>query len=187
MDKYQAEQSHEENLDTENEFEDVTDKEVESPEADDAHDVESEIATMKDQLLRALAEAENVRKRAAQDKEEALKYGVSAFARDMISICDNLRRALDHVEKDEMSDSMKAFVEGVELTESELLSAFEKHGIQKVDPLGETFDSNLHQAMFEQESEEYEPGTVMQVMQPGYTIHDRLLKPAMVGVAKKKG
>ena len=169
------------------EFEDVTDTETPSNERlSDSNDVETEIADMKDQLLRALAEAENVRRRAAQDKEDALKYGVSSFARDILSVSDNLRRALDHVDHSNLFDDMKAFVEGVELTESEILKIFDKHGIIKVDPLGEKFDSNLHQAMFEQESDEHAPGIITQVMQPGYTLHGRLLRPAMVGVAKKK-
>lgn len=152
----------------------------------ESNDVETEIAEIKDQLLRALAETENVRRRAAQDKEDALKYGTTHFARDMLSIADNLRRALEHVDKQALPDSLKPFIEGVEITEKELLTVFERHGIKKVDPLGEKFDSHLHQAMLEQDSETYAPGTVVNVMQAGYTIHGRLLRPAMVTVSKKK-
>ncbi len=153
-------------------------------------DVETEVSLMKDQLLRALAEAENVRRRAALDREEALKYSISNFARELLAVADNLRRAMDHLPKEstnQLSDEMKALVEGVEMTEKELLSAFEKHGIKKVTPMGEKFNHDLHQAMFEIETDEHEPGIIVELMQSGYVIHDRLLRPAMVGVAKKLG
>jgi len=153
-------------------------------------DVETEVSLMKDQLLRALAEAENVRRRAALDREEALKYSISNFARDLLAVADNLRRAMDHLPKantNELSDELKALVEGVEMTEKELLSAFEKHGIKKITPVGEQFNHDLHQAMFEVETDEHDPGVIVELMQSGYVIHDRLLRPAMVGVAKKPG
>lgn len=148
-------------------------------------DVETEIAEIKDQLLRALAETENVRRRAAQDKEDALKYGVTSFARDMVVIADNLRRALDHIDPETLPETLKSMVEGVEITEKEMENLFQKHGLTKVNPMGEKFDSHLHQAMFEKESDDQAPGTVVEVMQVGYTLHGRLLRPAMVGVAKK--
>lgn len=172
------------------EFDDVTDQEdaclKEELVSDEGHTVEEEIADIKDQLMRALAEAENVRRRAAQDKQDALKYGLTSFVRDLLAVSDNLRRAIEHA-PETLPDELKTFVEGVELTEKELNKLYDKHGIKKVDPLGEKFNSHLHQAMFEAESDEHEPGTVMQVIQPGYTIHDRLIRPAMVGVVKKKG
>ena len=149
-------------------------------------EIEKEIADLKDQHLRALAEVENVRRRAAQDKEEALKYGVTQLARDMLTISDNLQRGLEHIDKNTVTESLKPFLEGVEMTQKEMLTVFEKHGIKKVDPLGEVFNSNLHQAVFEEESQDHKPGTVMKVIQLGYTLHGRLLRPAMVGVAKKK-
>lgn len=150
---------------------------------------EEEDSKLKEQLLRALADLENTRKRSAKEKEDALKYGATAFARDMISVCDNLRRAIDSVpneQEESLSVEMKSMLEGVRMTERELLTAFEKHGIKKVDQVGHKFDHEVHQAMFEVESEEHEPGTIIEMMQPGYTMHSRLLRPALVGVSKKK-
>jgi molecular chaperone GrpE len=147
--------------------------------------LEGELATLKDQWLRAMAETENLRRRAARDREEALKYASTNFGRDMLSIADNLRRALEAFPSvEELPESMKALFQGVELTESALLSAFERHGIKKVEPMGEKFDANLHQAMFEVEDQSVPAGVVVQVLQAGYLIHDRLLRPAMVGVSK---
>ncbi len=150
-------------------------------------DVETEVALMKDQLLRALAEAENVRRRAARDKEDALKYSISSFARDLLAVADNLQRALETLSDDkteELSSEVKSFLEGVIMTEKELLNVFEKHGIKKITPLGEKFDHGFHQAMLEMESNEHPAGTVVQLMQAGYILNDRLLRPALVGVAK---
>lgn len=181
----------EQNVSTEDEnsaFEDVTETEVsdESQTSEEETSVENEIALMKDQLLRAMAEAENVRRRAARDKEDALKYSVSNFARDILAVSDNLRRAIEAIPDKEISESIKAFVEGVEMTERELHNIMEKYGIKKIMPeIGEKFDAAFHQAMFEVPTAEHEPGKVMNVMQPGYKIHDRLLRPAMVGVSKK--
>lgn len=142
-------------------------------------------AALKDQLLRAVAEAENTRRRAERQVKEASQYAVSSFAREMLTISDNLKRAIeslpDGVQKNE---EFKAFVDGVTMTERELLKTLERHGIQKIDPLGEPFDHNFHQAMFEVEDSDATPGTVVQVVQSGYTIRDRLLRPALVGVAK---
>lgn len=159
-------------------------EDAEPTDADVIAELQSEIAVLKDNLLRARAETENVRRRADKDKADAGKYAVTGFARDMLNVSDNLRRALD-AQPDEISDEMKGFVEGVAMTESELLNTMERYGITKVEPeVGEKFDHKFHQAMFEVPTEELAPGSVMQVVAPGYVIKDRLLRPAMVGVAK---
>ena len=145
--------------------------------------LEAELAEAKDRLLRALAETENVRRRAERERSDASKYAAGGFAKDLLNVADNLRRALDSVPTGEGGEPMRGLVEGVAATERELLAAFERHGIRRVDPSGERFDHNLHQAMFEVESGQA-PGTVVQVLQPGYVMHDRLLRPALVGVAK---
>lgn len=146
--------------------------------------LKSENAELKDRLLRAVAETENVRRRADKDKADASAYGVTAFARDMLNVSDNLRRALDAAPS-EIADDMKSFVEGVDMTERELLNILERHGIKKVEPaVGDKFDHQFHQAMFEVPTNEHTPGSVMQVVAAGYVIKDRLLRPAMVGVAK---
>lgn len=143
-----------------------------------------EVATLKDQVLRARAETENVRRRADRDRADASAYAVTGFARDMLTVSDNLRRALDAMPDDVAAD-MKAFVEGVEMTERELLNTMERYGIKKVEPeVGEKFDHKFHQAMFEVPTPDHAPGSVMQVVAAGYVIKDRLLRPAMVGVAK---
>lgn len=151
---------------------------------DEVASLKAEVADLKDRLLRTMAETENVRRRAEKDKADASAYAVTNFARDMLNISDNLRRALDTMPEDVPAD-LKAFVEGVEMTERELLNIFERHGIKKVDPkVGDKFDHQIHQAMFEVPTTEHVPGSVMQVVAAGYVIRDRLLRPAMVGVAK---
>jgi molecular chaperone GrpE len=149
-------------------------------------ELEAEVAKYKDQALRALAEQENVRRRAQRDREDALKFATSGFAKDLVSVADNLRRAIDSVPEAQAASNelVKTLLSGVSATERELLGAFEKHGIRKIDPQGEKFDHNLHQAIFELENTGKPAGTVVQVLQAGYTIHDRLLREAMVGVAK---
>jgi molecular chaperone GrpE len=150
--------------------------------------LEAELAETKDRLLRALAETENVRRRAQREREDASKYGAANFARDILNVADNLRRALDSLPEEQVGDELtRTMRQGVAATERELLAAFERHGIRRVDPVGERFDHNLHQAMFEVERTGQPPGTVVQVLQPGYVMHDRLLRPAMVGVAKGEG
>ena len=147
---------------------------------------EEEIAELKDKLLRSLAENENLIRRARKDREDASKYAASNFARDMLGVGDNLRRAMDAV-PDELrdgDDATKAFLEGVELTERELLSALERHGIKKLSPLGAKFDHDRHEALFEVPTGDAEPGTIVQVLEDGYIIHDRLLRAARVGIAK---
>jgi molecular chaperone GrpE len=147
--------------------------------------LEAELAETKDRLLRALAETENVRRRAERERADASKYGAGTLAKDLLNVADNLRRALDSAPAEQIADErLRTLLEGVAATERELLAAFERNGIRRIDPLGERFDHNLHQAIFEVESSGRPPGTVVQVLQPGYVMHDRLLRPAMVGVAK---
>jgi molecular chaperone GrpE len=147
--------------------------------------LETEIAEHKDRALRALAEAENTRRRADRDRADAQKYAVSGFARDLLGAADNLRRALDSLPASEAKDDKtRSLLEGVAATERELLAAFERNGLKRIDPKGEKFDHNFHQAIFEVGSSGQPAGTVVEVLQPGYVLHDRLLRPAMVGVAK---
>ena len=145
-----------------------------------------EIAELKDKLLRSLAENENQIRRARRDREDATKYAAANFARDMLGVADNIRRALEAVPEamSEEDPAVKAFLEGIALTERELLSTLERHGIKKLSPLGEKFDHGRHEALFEVPTDEAEPGTVMQVVEEGYIIHDRLLRAARVGVSK---
>src|SRR5229473_7254982 len=147
--------------------------------------VEAELADTKDRLLRALAETENARRRFQREREDSQKYAISGFAKDLLSAVDNLRRALDAMPEAEIADSRtRSLLDGVAATERELLGAFERHGVKRIDPKGERFDHNLHQAIFEAERPGAPAGTVIEVLQPGYVLHDRLLRPAMVGVAK---
>jgi molecular chaperone GrpE len=157
-----------------------------APPQDHIAGLEAELAAMKDQMLRALAEAENTRRRAERDRQEATKYGAVGLARDLLSVSDNLRRALEALPEDARDGDgwAKDLITGVELIEREVLDAFGKHGVVKMEPLGEPFDHNFHQAMFELEDLEKPAGTVVQQMQPGYRLHDRLLRAAMVGVSK---
>jgi len=146
---------------------------------------EKELATLKDQALRALAEAENTRRRSERELQDMSKYAVTGFARDLVSVLENLQRALDSIPEDLMKDqpAVANLYTGVEMTLKELISVFARQGIQRIDPMGKKFDHNLHQAVAQIESPDAEPGTVVQVLQAGYTIQDRLLRPAMVGVA----
>lgn len=146
---------------------------------------EKELVIAKDQLLRQRAEAENIRKRAERELADMSKYAVTSFARDLVSVLENLQRATECI-PEELKQEHKAIANlatGVEMTLSELLSVFERHGIRRIDPMGQKFDHNFHQAVAQIESTDAEPGTVVQVLQAGYVIHDRLLRPAMVGVA----
>ena len=148
---------------------------------------EKEIADLKDRLLRALADVENTRRRSTRDNEETRKYAASGFAKDLLNVSDNLRRALETVgdELGKSDDVVKNLVLGIEMVEKELLMAFERQGISKIDPLGEPFDHKFHQAMYEKPDTGFANGIVVEVMQAGYTMHDRLLRPAMVAVAKE--
>jgi molecular chaperone GrpE len=148
-------------------------------------ELEAELAEYKDRLLRALAETENVRRRAQREREDASKYAIAGFAKDLLSAADNLRRALESLPESEAKDERtRSLLAGVAATERELLGVFERYGIKRIDPRGEAFDHNFHQAIFEAERPDQPSGSVVEVLQPGYVLHDRLLRPAMVGVAK---
>lgn len=147
--------------------------------------LETQLKDLQDQLLRALAENDNIRKRMQKEKEEALKFGTTNLAKDIINIADNLKRALEN-KADNAANTADALISGVDLILKDVESIFTRHGIELIKALGENFDPHLHQAVFEAESTEHTPGIVMQVVQDGYKIHDRLLRPAMVGVAKAK-
>jgi len=145
-----------------------------------------EISSLKDQRLRAIAELENFRKRAEKDQSDALKYGISNFAKEIINIRDNIERAQSSISDEaKNNEAIKSVIEGIDLIAQSVVSTFEKIGIKKIESLNEKFDHNLHQAMMEMENDELEPGTIVQELIPGYTLHDRLLRPAMVGVSKK--
>jgi molecular chaperone GrpE len=142
---------------------------------------------LKDKALRIVADMENLRRRTARDVHDARSYAVTNFARDMLSVSDNLRRALDAIPAETRQTADAGFtslVEGVEITERAMLSALERHGVKKLEPQGEKFDPNFHQAMFEVPDPSVPANTVVQVVQPGYSIGERVLRPAMVGVAK---
>jgi molecular chaperone GrpE len=152
--------------------------------------LKEEAGRLKDQLLRTLAEMDNLRKRMEREKAEATLYAASNFARDILSVSDNMDRALATAEADHLKEAtqpVKDLVVGVEMTRRELLNVFERHGIKRVDPVGEKFDPHFHQAVFEVPTSDEPPGTVVQVMQAGFKIGDRVLRPAMVGVAKAAG
>ncbi len=144
-------------------------------------------AKLKDQLLRTLADMENLRQRTAREVKDARAYAISNFARDMLNASDNMHRALDAVPEEMRANAdtnLKALLEGVELTERELHKALESHGVRKIHPLNERFDPNLHQAMFEVPNPEVANKSIIEVIQAGYVIGDRVLRPALVGVAK---
>ncbi|PZA10952.1 nucleotide exchange factor GrpE [Rhodopseudomonas palustris] len=146
-----------------------------------------EAADARDKMLRTLAEMENLRKRTQKEVADARTYGVTSFARDVLDIADNLQRALDAVPAEARANAeagLKALIEGVELTERSLLNALEKNGVKKFDPKGQKFDPNFQQAMYEVPDPSVPPGTVVQVVQAGFTIGERVLRPALVGVAK---
>lgn len=141
---------------------------------------------LKDQLLRALADTENMRRRSEREAETARKYGHTQFAREIIGAIDNLERALESApeEKTELDESVQSLLTGIDLSWREIQTAIEKHGVRRIHPLGEKFDYNFHQAMFEVPTNEHPPGMVLEVVQHGYALHERLLRPAMVGVSK---
>lgn len=157
------------------------------PEPNPVEALTKEAADSRDRMLRTLAEMENLRKRTAKEVADARTYGISSFARDVLDIADNLQRALDALpaETREAADSgLKALIEGVELTEKSLHNTMQKNGVKKFDPVGEKFDPNFQQAMYEVPDNSVASGTVVQVVQAGYMIGDRILRPALVGVAK---
>src|SRR6266550_2700991 len=161
----------------------------ESPSAapDPAAELAKEAAELKDRLLRTLAEMENLRRRTEREIADARVYGVTNFARDILAVADNMERAmkaLDDEIREKADAGVKALLDGVELTERELIKVMEKHGVRKIEPQGQKFDPNLHQAMLEIPDASVPAGTVVQIMQPGYTIGERVLRPALVGVSK---
>ncbi len=157
------------------------------PEQGSAEALAKEAAEARDRMLRTLAEMENLRKRTTREVADARTYGITGFARDVLEIADNLQRALDAVPaeaKAHADPGLKALIEGVELTERSLLNALEKHGVKKFDPTGQKFDPNFQQAMYEVPDPSVPAGTVVQVVQAGYMIGERVLRPALVGVSK---
>jgi molecular chaperone GrpE len=149
-----------------------------------------EVAASKDRLLRFAAEAENTKKRLEREKAEATLYAASNFAKDLLGVADTLSRTLAAVppeERDIIDDVMKKFLIGIEMTERELLNVFQRHNLRKLETIGQKFDPNFHQALFEVPTSEKPPGTVMQEIQSGYVVGERCLRPALVGVAKAEG
>ncbi|MBY0532436.1 MAG: nucleotide exchange factor GrpE [Xanthobacteraceae bacterium] len=150
-------------------------------------ELEGQVASLKDKYLRAHAEMENTRRRAEKDVADARNFSIAGFARDMLAVADNLGRALDAVDpavREAADNTLKTLLEGVELTSRELAKTLEKHGVRLLDPIGQKFDPNFHQAMFEIPDETVPAGTVKQVVQLGYAIGERVLRPALVGIAK---
>lgn len=149
--------------------------------------LEAQVGELKDKYLRAHAEMENTRRRAEKDVADARNYSIAGFARDMLGVADNFERALSAIDpamREAADNTVKTLLEGVELTGRELAKALEKHGVRKLEPLGQKFDPNFHQAMFEIPDDTVPTGTVKQVVQPGYAIGERVLRPAMVGVSR---
>ena len=157
---------------------------LEDASAEPSH--EEDAADLKDKLLRALADLENTRRRSQREVADARKYAASGLAKELLNVSDNLRRALETVtdEMREGDEGVKNLVLGLEMVEKEMISAFERQGINRLNPLGEPFDHNFHQAMYKKEDTAYPAGVVAEVMQAGYVMHDRLLRPAMVAVSK---
>jgi len=168
---------------------DKTDAQTQDPAALAGAELEAlvaENADMRDRLLRTMADMENLRRRTEREKIDTARYGITNFARDVLTVGDNLRRTIEHLPAEAASQdpALKSFLEGVELTERELHKVLERHGVTKIEPLGQRFDPNCHQAMFEVEDPNVPEGTVANVMQAGYVIGDRCLRPALVAVAK---
>ena len=157
-----------------------------SPDEDPVTVLEGEVASLKDQLLRAMAETENVRRRAQREREDGAKYAAAGVVKDLLGVADNLQRALESVPAELAADNevVQNLRLGVEMTQKELQTVFERHNIRTIDPLGEKLDPHFHEAMFEIEDPEKPAGTVVQVIQAGYRLHDRLLRPARVGISK---
>ena len=186
VDEHQKEESDDtEELKKENTNENPIESDTPISDEDIILKLNEEISDLKDQRLRAIAELENFRKRAEKDQSDALKYGVTNFAKEIVNIKDNIERAQSSISDEvKTNDAVKSVVEGLDLIAQATVSTFEKIGIKKVESINQKFDHNLHQAMMEIEKDEMEPGTIVQEILPGYTLHDRLLRPAMVGVSK---
>ena len=164
-----------------------TEKNAQAEEAEAAPSLEDRLADTNDQLLRALAELENTRRRADRDRAEALKYGAASFARDMLGVADNLQRALKAVaelDQETLPDAAKSLLEGVAATERDLIASMGRHKVSPVSPMGEKFDPNMHEAMFEAPGTGQPAGTIIEVIETGYMMDERLLRPAKVGIAK---
>jgi molecular chaperone GrpE len=183
---------HEENLETNESQEEKHD--LEESEKDQTEETPEEIIkklnieieNLRDQRLRAAAELENFRRRAEKDQADALKYGIANFAKEIITIKDNIERAQSSIPDDaRKNEGIKSVVEGLDLIAQATATTFEKIGIKKIESLNQKYDHNFHQAMMEIEKSDCEPGTIVQELIPGYTLHERLLRPAMVGVSKK--
>ncbi len=158
-----------------------------APQVDEKAELQKQVAELRDRFLRAVAETENVRKRAEREVADSRAYAIANFARDAISVADNLSRALEAIPPEARAgadETLKVLLEGVELTEREFQKTLAKHGVRKLDPLGDKFDPNFHQAMFEVPDQNVPAGLVVQVVQTGYAIGERVLRPALVGVSK---
>jgi molecular chaperone GrpE len=149
-------------------------------------ELEKQLAEMKDRALREMADAENTRRRALKEREETSKYAVANFAKEILGVSDNFRRALDAAPTENLDPAVKNLITGIDATERQLQATLDRFGIKKIEPVGQPFDPNFHRVMMEVESDDYPAGTVVQVLQAGYVIHDRLLREAMVAVAKGK-
>ena len=147
--------------------------------------LEDKVKELEDKLLRSAAEVENIRKRSEKERSEAYKIGISLFVKDFVPVLDNIERALASL-RDSDEINYESFVEGISATEKDIISLLEKHGIQQIDPINEKFDPLFHEALFEAESDDHEPGFVTQVIEVGYVIDKRLIRAAKVGVASKK-
>lgn len=166
--------------------EDTRDDEAQAPEQDRLSELVRELEEVRQHVLYAQAETQNVRRRLEAEKQTASAYAATSFARDMLSVKDNLERALAAVGDDlRADDRLKGLLTGIEATARELDGVFSRHGVARIEAMGQPLDPNRHQAMVEVPSDEAEPGTIVQEMQAGYTIKDRLLRPALVGVARK--
>jgi molecular chaperone GrpE len=175
-------------LDNEEPLDDNADKNQDTSSIEEINkQLETKVVELKDQLMRTLAESENLRKRTIKEVDQAKKYSHISFVRDLVSSVDNLQRALDSIPEDKanLSEPIKNLIIGLEIVEKEIISTFEKHNLKQIVPFDEKFDYNFHQAMFEVPTNDKEPGVVVEVSQKGYLLHDRLVRPAMVGISKK--
>lgn len=177
-----------ENIQVENELDEgQTDEDNVSSIEESNEELQTKNEELKDQLMRTLAESENLRKRTIKDVDQAKKYSHISFVRDLVSSVDNFKRALDSLPEDkaDLPEPIKNLIIGLEIVEKEINSTFEKHNLKQISPLGEKFDYNFHQAMFEVPTNDTDPGIVIEVSQIGYLLYDRLVRPAMVGISKK--
>ena len=181
VNEYDEENEQDEGLDNQ---EDLTEKFDLDEEKISLH---AQISDLKDQLLRTMAESENIRKRTLKEVEQAKKYSHISFIRDLVSSVDNLKRALDSVpdDKNDLPEPITNLILGLEIVEKEIVTTLERHNIKQISPLGEKFDYNFHQAMFEVPTNNSESGVVVEVSQNGYLLYERLVRPAMVGISKK--